>query len=84
MPLFVAAALRQSPPSFEFALQPPTARALCHLAAGLLYGAGAMGVAVALGAHVKIGIALMLVAFGTGFLVAGILLGTPRRRPSRP
>ena len=66
--------LRQSP-----RLQPHTARALCFLVAGLLYGAGGMGIAVTVGAHLEIGVALMLVAIGTGFLVGGILLAAPAR-----
>jgi hypothetical protein len=58
---------------------PTTNRAICFLLAGTLYGAGALGIAIALGVAVKINVALMLLAIGTGFLVAGILLGTSHR-----
>ncbi|MEZ5963720.1 MAG: hypothetical protein R3F56_07725 [Planctomycetota bacterium] len=57
-------------------------RCVCFLSAGLLYGAGGMGVAHALGAQVKINIALMLLACATGFLVAGIVMMVrPRTSP---
>jgi hypothetical protein len=39
-----------------------------------MYGAAIMGVIVALGTTVKINIALMLLAVGTAFLIAGVLL----------
>jgi len=57
-----------------------TLRSLCFLLAAVLYAVGLAGV-ISLGAFLAVNIALMLIAFGTGFLVVGILRSTaPRAR----
>ena len=54
-------------------------RMLCFVAAAVLWAAGLAGV-LTLGALIKVNIALMLIAFGSGFFVLGLVLGT--RRPA--
>ncbi len=55
----------------------PRSRALCFLAATLLWILGISGV-LTLGSFLKVNIALMLIAFGTAFLVLGLVLGARR------
>ena len=57
-------------------------RTLCLCAAGLLWTVGITGV-LTLGAFLKVNIALMLIAFGSGFLILALVLGS-KRRPASP
>ena len=56
-------------------------RALCFLAAAVLWALGILGVA-ALGAAVKVNVALMLIVFGTDCFVLGLVLGAGPRQPA--
>lgn len=60
----------------------PRPRTLCLYAASLLWTVGVTGV-LTLGAFLKVNIALMLIAFGSGFLIMALVLG-PKRRPASP
>jgi NADH:ubiquinone oxidoreductase subunit K len=56
----------------------PKPRTLCLTVAGVLWALGIAGV-LTLGSYIKVNIALMLIAFGSAFLVAALVLGPPRR-----
>ncbi len=56
----------------------PRSRALCFLAATLLWTLGVTGI-LTLGSFLKVNIALMLIAFGSAFLVLGLVFGLRSR-----
>lgn len=53
-------------------------RTTCFLLAALLYAAGFAGV-LSFGKFLVVNVALMLIAFGTAFLVGGIVAGVKPR-----